>query len=353
MPANYGGAIWLRFGRILVVVTILYCATVTLALISPCATRASKWTLLRQPLGAYRLSLPFIAPQVMKLGSFQLMMSSDERSGDDGSEGSLEEEEDYESIEDSILRIIKTYLDADSSEGGISSVNPKLLVENAHVLAKGRYYEEIISSLIKDSESHEETTALERVDAFLNGFIQAERRSRARLKVNYIIAGATTNRLDESINLLSESDEIDEDLLTFLDMLIKKEIMMSKGPASTDEDENDLEGTEKVTVDVLRMIKRRLMVQIQTGENLVNVKLLAALIAENDHETREKMLRSSLLTVESIESFSECVRSGIQYITEGANIVDVDISDSKTGGRILLRKKSSRKLLCSRGLWRK
>ena len=61
---------------------------------------------------------------------------------------------------------------------------------------------------------------VEAIDAFLGGFVASERKQRARLKLNYVIAGASTNRLDQSIRLLADSDEIDDSLLAFIDRCV-------------------------------------------------------------------------------------------------------------------------------------
>ena len=84
------------------------------------------------------------------------------------------------------------------------NIDPKMLIENAHVLSKGHMYEEVIKSKLEKAQNADDTLALKRVDALLKGFLSSERKQRSRLKINYILAGANTHRLDEAIQLLSE-----------------------------------------------------------------------------------------------------------------------------------------------------
>ena len=190
--------------------------------------------------------------------------------------------EDVASIEDEIRRVIEVFK---SAEGSLVKVDPSILTENAHLLAKGKYYEMVMEDYLRSSVTSHEITKLEAIDAFIGGFVQAERKQRSRLKLNYIIAGATSNRLEESIQLLAESDEIDECLLSFIDSLIKKEILRSAGPIAAMDDDimEKLVGPGKETIEILRMVRRRLEAELKMV-NREEVKLLSLLLAETDLE---------------------------------------------------------------------
>ena len=190
--------------------------------------------------------------------------------------------EDVTSIEDEIRRVIEVFK---SAEGSLVKVDPSILTENAHLLAKGKYYEMVMEDYLRSSVTSNEITKLEAIDAFIGGFVQAERKQRSRLKLNYIIAGATSNRLEESIQLLAESDEIDECLLSFIDSLIKKEILRSAGPIAAMDDDvmEKLVGPGKETIEILLMIRRRLEAELKMA-NREEVKLLSMLLAEPDLE---------------------------------------------------------------------
>ncbi len=76
------------------------------------------------------------------------------------------------------------------------------------------------------------------------------------------------------------SDEIDDDLLIFLDGLVVKEMTKLMGPSAKVEDEKHLPpGPGKSTVDILRMIQRRLEFERKV-ENKSMVTLLGKLLAE-------------------------------------------------------------------------
>ena len=86
----------------------------------------------------------------------------------------------------------------------LSRTDPTVLIDNAHILTKGHFYETCMQDMLSQCSSPRETRAAERVDAFVRGFVVSERKARARMKVDYILAGASSNRLDEAIHLLSE-----------------------------------------------------------------------------------------------------------------------------------------------------
>lgn len=112
-----------------------------------------------------------------------------------------EEYSEFRSIKEEITDIIRALA---SVKGGINAIDPSILTESAHVLAKGRYYEVAMEEIIRDCSTAEEVAKVEALDAFLRGFIISERKQRSRLKLNYILAGAASNRLEESIAMLVE-----------------------------------------------------------------------------------------------------------------------------------------------------
>ena len=79
------------------------------------------------------------------------------------------------------------------------------------------------------------------------------------------------------------SEEIDDSLLTYLDMLIKKEMQRTMGPTADDDDLKNLVGVGKDTVNVLKMVKKRLEAEIRTaGRN--DIRLLSKLLGEDSLE---------------------------------------------------------------------
>jgi hypothetical protein len=108
---------------------------------------------------------------------------------------------EVQTIRDDIKDIIKMFVTA---AGGISSVSPAILMENAHILTKGRLYEYVMEKTIEECDNKKDISKIEAVDAFMKGFIVSERKQRSRLKMNYMMAGASSNRLDDAIALLSE-----------------------------------------------------------------------------------------------------------------------------------------------------
>lgn len=104
-------------------------------------------------------------------------------------------------IQEEINDIIQMFV---SAPGGVSSISPTVLMDNAHILTKGKLYEYVIDKTIQECDNNREIAKIEQVDAYLRGFIVSERKQRSRLKMNYMMSGASSNRLDEAISLLSE-----------------------------------------------------------------------------------------------------------------------------------------------------
>lgn len=130
------------------------------------------------------------------------------------------------------------------------------------------------------------------------------------------IPGASSSRLEEAIELLHDSDEIDDHLLLYIDNLIKKELIKTVGPVATREDDEDsITGIGKTTIDILRMVERWLLAQVKMNSQF-DVKLLAKVLNMNDEIGQEALLKQSLSTVASIDAFYTFVADGIDHLNE-------------------------------------
>ena len=140
-----------------------------------------------------------------------------------------------------------------------------------------------MEELLDECDSKEAVSMLERLDGVVRSFIQSERKSRCRLKVNYLINGAASNRLEEAIFMLSNANEIDDNLLRFIDSLIQKRITFVGGPTADKEDKKLLSASGKDAVSALKMVYKRLKAEMQFKKDF-NLKLLAELIDEKDSD---------------------------------------------------------------------
>ena len=116
-------------------------------------------------------------------------------------------ENDSLSIKDEIAAVIGIFLSTDEAtlrEKGLNSMAYADLMERSYILCKGRIYESIMDDLLQSSASMDDTRKIEQVDVIIRGFVLSERKVRSRQKMNYILAGASTNRLDSAIRTLSE-----------------------------------------------------------------------------------------------------------------------------------------------------
>jgi hypothetical protein len=108
---------------------------------------------------------------------------------------------EIKSIQEEIKDFVRSIV---ALKGGVNAVDPSILTDTAHILSKGRYYEVAIEDIVRECVTAGQVAKVEAVDAFLRGFIVSERKQRSRLKLNYILAGAASNRLEESITMLAD-----------------------------------------------------------------------------------------------------------------------------------------------------
>jgi len=228
-----------------------------------------------------------------------------------------DESNGYVSIKDEVSSLLEHFVELDRA-GDSSDMMRELsskLTEHAHLFAKGDIYETVLQERATACSTEAETARVGRVDTLVRGFIQSERKARARLKVNYVLAGAASDRIDEAVTMLAEADEIDDDLFLCIDALIQKELANRLGPtaSSGEEDIKNLTGVGKSTVEVLKMVQRRLRAEIQTM-NQPQVKLLALLVHELDASKRDRMLRQHLKKVEEMEAFAVFVENAAEHL---------------------------------------
>ena len=135
-----------------------------------------------------------------KQNSFQLHLLSNSET-DDNTSPVIDIKD---SIRQEISEIINVYMQKCAENMPLSSINPGILIENSFLLSKVGFYEEIMEEYLNACTSLEEVLRIEKVDGFLRKFISSERKSRSRLKINYLMAGATSNRFEEAVQTLSD-----------------------------------------------------------------------------------------------------------------------------------------------------
>lgn len=112
----------------------------------------------------------------------------------------------------------------------LQTLHPELLSNRSHILCRHNLFEEVMRRRLENVETErvqypfpvslelnknegevhkenllKELNSLKRVDSFLSGYVSSERKTRARLKVNYILAGAEIGQTREAIRLLSDT----------------------------------------------------------------------------------------------------------------------------------------------------
>eukprot|EP01033_Poteriospumella_lacustris_P008179 gene8179-5893_t len=155
-----------------------------------------------------------------------------------------------------ITRIAESYLHNKSFD----DLDPTILTENAHILCRGRLYEDIISNLIASAKTEQVSQHLQRIDALIRGFLSSERKSRSRLKT------------------FSVSDRRQE------------------SPA----------------LSVLKLIYKRVKAEMLTKSD-TNIKLLHALLRCKPDD-RLPLLQQQLRRIELIMNFAEYVEDALAFV---------------------------------------
>eukprot|EP01031_Cornospumella_fuschlensis_P024432 gene24432-29532_t len=247
-------------------------------------------------------------------------------------------------VQDEINSIINILIKVDSLDPkqGLTNHASPLLLENTHVLCKGREYENLMSRLLRESKGSERNEQLERVHALVSGFVQAERKNRARQKMNYVLAGATSGRIDQAIQMLVETEEIDDDLLIFIDYLVEKEQARSRGgtysPLYPPSPSSSSSAPSSATLDVLLMVQRRLRAETVTSkEDFVRIlHILLSLPPSLSPAERVTKIRELLKSIEQMRHFEDFVQSGVDFIKKnGMRAKEPGRKGSKTTKRII------------------
>jgi hypothetical protein len=115
-----------------------------------------------------------------------------------------------------------------------NKIDPIILSDNSYLLTN-EAYSVVMSDLLNSCEDLKSVKVLEYLDSVIRSFIVSEKKSRSRLKLNYLVSGASSNRLEEAIELLSSTDEIDDELLVYIDSCIDRKKKTVKTLDSSDE----------------------------------------------------------------------------------------------------------------------
>jgi hypothetical protein len=139
------------------------------------------------------------------------------------SESSFKSSSIYTVIDDLLANYLKS-----------NKIDPIILSDNSYLLTN-EAYSVVMSDLLNSCEDLKSVKVLEYLDSVIRSFIVSEKKSRSRLKLNYLVSGASSNRLEEAIELLSSTDEIDDELLVYIDSFIDRKKKTVKTLDSSDE----------------------------------------------------------------------------------------------------------------------
>lgn len=134
-----------------------------------------------------------------------------------------------------------------------------------------------------------------------------------------MLAGASSGRIDQAIQMLVETEEIDDDLLIFMDYLVEKERARSRGGQySPLYSAQSSSAASSATLDVLLMVQRRLRAEtITSKDDFVRIlHTLLSLPSTMAPQQRVEKIRELVKSIEQLRNFEDFVQNGIDYIKQ-------------------------------------
>lgn len=105
-------------------------------------------------------------------------------------------------VRNEVKLIVETLIDVEL--GIIKNLSAQnILLENAHLLTKLKYYEQSVDCILNECADNKKIAALMNFNDQVKEFIIAERKSRCRDKLKYLVIGASIGRLESAIDNLS------------------------------------------------------------------------------------------------------------------------------------------------------
>ncbi|CAM9165499.1 unnamed protein product [Chrysoparadoxa australica] len=159
---------------------------------------------------------------------------------------------------------------------------PELLEDHREELKQGSRFKQAMQARVERATDPKERDSLNRVHAFLTGFVRQEKRKINREKVSFILnaVARSAEALDEAIGKLSENDEIDQDLTDHIEGLIEEE-------------ERKHGGDPTLLFRVLHIVDDRLKAEMQTSSR-PEIKVLAYALLIKDPEEIKVILTTIL-----------------------------------------------------------
>eukprot|EP00611_Tribonema_gayanum_P031891 TRINITY_DN9343_c0_g1_i1.p1 TRINITY_DN9343_c0_g1~~TRINITY_DN9343_c0_g1_i1.p1 ORF type:complete len:352 (-),score=89.30 TRINITY_DN9343_c0_g1_i1:447-1451(-) len=183
----------------------------------------------------------------------------------------------------------------------LESHTPDLLRDGSAV------YKQTMALRASRARDGDERAKLERVEAFLNGYLQQQRRRNSRVRVQEILGAAAVGpqELDAAMAELSASKGIDSDLVEYVTGLVEAEEMKRM----------DTDGSSRLLA-VLRAVRDRLQAELRTGSR-PEIRILAYALRLPTALQRSDYLRSAFTKLEDLEEFLDFVTEGVGYFENG------------------------------------
>lgn len=108
------------------------------------------------------------------------------------------------SIRDKIELVVDKLIALDKPQLTLDDIDPTLLHDNAHFLAKPGLFEEIMKERALAPMEHKERNKLEAIQDVLTNYISIERKNRAKLKLKYLLDCLIADKLEYGIDMLVE-----------------------------------------------------------------------------------------------------------------------------------------------------
>eukprot|EP00281_Chroomonas_sp_CCMP1168_P030427 CAMPEP_0206255696 /NCGR_PEP_ID=MMETSP0047_2-20121206/24379_1 /ASSEMBLY_ACC=CAM_ASM_000192 /TAXON_ID=195065 /ORGANISM="Chroomonas mesostigmatica_cf, Strain CCMP1168" /LENGTH=374 /DNA_ID=CAMNT_0053682101 /DNA_START=39 /DNA_END=1163 /DNA_ORIENTATION=- len=208
------------------------------------------------------------------------------------------------------------------------SLPPDIYEVNMEALLNEPVYKAVMYARLEQCVTEEELHQLEIVDELLLDVKKRQRDAWNKEKLEIILGAALEGPtiLDDVLSEMREARALDDDMVDFLDALTEQASVQEpsippkkkRRAAETEEDDEaprEAEEGEPMLVNMLRIIKDRIVAEIRTRDKPY-VRMLAVLLRMESKDEREALLRSTVLTEEAAQMFESFTLDGIQYMEQ-------------------------------------
>lgn len=213
------------------------------------------------------------------------------------------------------------------ADGDVAAIPPHVLARYVDDLLDGSAFDYVVSERLSrcsrmrqegSDAARAEEAALEKAEAFLRGFISAERRRRSKKAFEGMLAAALEGppAFDREMRALEEAGALDESLNGYLEEVAGRlrQVQSVTG------------GQDSPLLSVISILRDRIKAEKQSAEN-PRLRTFAQCLATDDRAFRQQLIQADCRSLESLLELYGLVEESVAYVAgeEGAGETPQDV----------------------------